>query len=56
MPIFSNVIIAEGVEEEAQAEFLFANGCYEIQGFFFGRPVAAADFCLKLQDQVGKTV
>lgn len=46
-------IIAEGVEEEAQAEFLFANGCYEIQGFFFGRPLPAAEFTLKLQNQVG---
>ncbi len=49
-------IIAEGVEEEGQAEFLFANGCYEIQGFFIGHPVAATDFSLRLQDQVGKIV
>jgi len=47
-------IIAEGVEEEAQAEFLFENGCYEIQGFLFGRPVPATDFTLKLEEQVGK--
>jgi len=49
-------IIAEGVEEEAQAEFLLANGCYEIQGFLFGQPVAAAEFTKKLQDQQGLTL
>lgn len=48
-------IIAEGVEDEAQAEFLFQNGCFEIQGFFFGRPQPAAEFTQKLKDQTGKT-
>ncbi len=47
-------IIAEGVEDEAQAEFLFQNGCYEIQGYFFGRPVPAAEFSEKLKEQTGK--
>jgi diguanylate cyclase (GGDEF)-like protein/PAS domain S-box-containing protein len=37
-------VIAEGVENEAQLDFLSAAGCDEIQGFVFSRPVPAADF------------
>ena len=32
-------VIAEGVETEAQCEFLRANMCDEIQGYFFSRPI-----------------
>ena len=35
--------IAEGVETQAQAEFLRARGCDEIQGFLVSRPVSAED-------------
>ncbi len=35
--------VAEGVETEAQAEFLRARGCDEIQGFLISRPVSAED-------------
>jgi EAL domain-containing protein (putative c-di-GMP-specific phosphodiesterase class I) len=31
--------VAEGVETEAQAAFLVRNGCDELQGYPFGRPV-----------------
>lgn len=34
-------VIAEGVETQAQLDFLRAHGCDEVQGFFLGRPVAA---------------
>ncbi len=37
-------VIAEGVESEAQREFLERHGCPAYQGFLFSRPVAAADF------------
>lgn len=36
-------VIAEGVETEAQAEFLRREGCTEAQGFLYGRPMSAAD-------------
>ncbi|MDE2429237.1 MAG: EAL domain-containing protein [Burkholderiales bacterium] len=32
-------VIAEGVEDEAQCEFLSANMCDQIQGFFFSKPL-----------------
>lgn len=35
-------VIAEGVETEAQCNFLRLNMCDEIQGYFFSRPVDAA--------------
>ena len=34
---------AEGVETEAQLDLLRAEGCTEVQGFMFGRPMPAAD-------------
>jgi EAL domain-containing protein (putative c-di-GMP-specific phosphodiesterase class I) len=37
-------IIAEGVETREQLEFLRREGCEEIQGYLFSRPVPAEDF------------
>lgn len=34
-------VIAEGVETQAQYEFLRANGCRAFQGYLFGKPVSA---------------
>jgi EAL domain-containing protein (putative c-di-GMP-specific phosphodiesterase class I) len=34
-------VIAEGVETEEQLEYLRANGCNEIQGYYFSRPLSA---------------
>ncbi|MBA2943468.1 bifunctional diguanylate cyclase/phosphodiesterase [Paenibacillus sp. CGMCC 1.16610] len=38
---FQLQIIAEGVETEEQARFLVANGCSQIQGYYFFRPMPA---------------
>ncbi|HEY5959369.1 MAG TPA: EAL domain-containing protein, partial [Polyangiaceae bacterium] len=37
-------VIAEGVETEAQLDFLRQLGCEEIQGYLFSPPVPSADF------------
>jgi diguanylate cyclase (GGDEF)-like protein/PAS domain S-box-containing protein len=37
-------VTAEGVEDSHQMEFLKQAGCNEMQGFFFGRPVAIDTF------------
>jgi len=37
-------VVAEGVETEAQRGFLRHFGCEQGQGFFFARPMSAADF------------
>jgi EAL domain-containing protein (putative c-di-GMP-specific phosphodiesterase class I) len=36
--------VAEGVEREPDVVVLRALGCDVAQGFYFGRPLAAADF------------
>lgn len=35
-------LIAEGVEEESQAEFLLRNDCYLAQGFLYSQPIPAS--------------
>lgn len=37
-------VIAEGVEEEYQLNFLKEKGCYQYQGYFFDRPIPADVF------------
>lgn len=39
-------VIAEGVETREQMEALGAQGCFIMQGFFFSRPILAADLGL----------
>jgi EAL domain-containing protein (putative c-di-GMP-specific phosphodiesterase class I) len=36
-------VVAEGVEKQAQLDFLRDHGCDEIQGFLFARPMPAAE-------------
>jgi diguanylate cyclase (GGDEF)-like protein/PAS domain S-box-containing protein len=45
-------VTAEGIEEDAQAVFLKQRQCHEGQGYYFGKPMPAAEFeqtCLKNQ-------
>jgi len=37
-------VIAEGVETDAQRDFLLGQGCRSYQGYLFGRPTPAEDF------------
>ena len=37
-------VVAEGVETVAQADFLRAHHCNELQGFLFGRPAPPDEF------------
>ena len=37
------MVVAEGVETEAQIEFLCACGCHVLQGYLLGRPMPAAE-------------
>jgi diguanylate cyclase (GGDEF)-like protein len=37
-------VIAEGVETAEQLNYLAANGCHEVQGYYTGRPVPAEEF------------
>jgi diguanylate cyclase (GGDEF)-like protein len=46
-------VIAEGIEQPAQARLLMEDGCFEMQGYHFGRPVAAADCPLEAHFEFG---
>lgn len=37
-------LVAEGVEHEAEANFLLANDCHIFQGYLYDRPLKVADF------------
>ena len=41
-------VIAEGVETEAQRQFLQENGCNQYQGYLFGKPAQIEEFETKL--------
>ncbi|MCX7513405.1 sensor domain-containing protein [Frateuria hangzhouensis] len=47
----AKTVVAEGVETEAQAEYLRAAGCEQLQGFLFGAPMDAAAFGRLLTEQ-----
>jgi EAL domain-containing protein (putative c-di-GMP-specific phosphodiesterase class I) len=37
-------MIAEGVENAAQAKFLQSRGCSEMQGFYFYKPMSVQEY------------
>ena len=44
-------VLAEGVEEEHQLDFLLNNGCHMYQGYFFSRPVPVKELCPMIETQ-----
>ncbi|MEG1727358.1 MAG: EAL domain-containing protein [Acidaminococcaceae bacterium] len=46
-------VVAEGVETKEQADMLWSIGCDYVQGFYFARPMAVADYevLVSLEDQ-----
>lgn len=46
-------VVAEGVETDAQADFLRSEGCALAQGYYFGRPVPAAEISRQTRKQSG---
>lgn len=48
-------VIAEGVETEAQKEFLATQGCFAYQGYLFGKPVSVEEFEAAFQAVRGRS-
>jgi diguanylate cyclase (GGDEF)-like protein/PAS domain S-box-containing protein len=48
-------VVAEGVETEAQVNFLKAQNCDEAQGYYFGKPTVAAQFARLLGADVASS-
>jgi EAL domain-containing protein (putative c-di-GMP-specific phosphodiesterase class I) len=42
-------VLAEGVETEAQAQLLREQGCDEVQGYLYSRPISAEELIKKLK-------
>ena len=42
-------VLAEGVETQAQLDFLSTNHCDAYQGYFFGRPMPVSEFEARLE-------
>ena len=47
-------IVIEGVETKPQIDFLEKIGCEKIQGYYFAKPMAEADFTQLLVDDKGE--
>jgi EAL domain-containing protein (putative c-di-GMP-specific phosphodiesterase class I) len=45
-------LIAEGVENKAQRDFLFAHGCHNVQGYYYSKPLRAQEMKKLLIAQV----
>ena len=46
-------VIAEGVETQAQFDYLSQHGCNEVQGFLFSKPLTSQDFTNQLYGGIG---
>jgi diguanylate cyclase (GGDEF)-like protein len=46
------VVVAEGVEDQMQLDWLAQNGCDQVQGYFIGRPMPIEQFEQSLQSAV----
>lgn len=44
-------LIAEGVETDIQKDFLLANGCNNIQGYFYSRPIQSTEIHTMLSNE-----
>ena len=42
-------VVAEGVETEAQLDFMQTRGCHTIQGYYFGKPAPMSDLLYVIQ-------
>lgn len=49
-------VIAEGAEEESQAEHLWEAGADRIQGYFYARPMPEEKLCPFLEPEAGSTI
>lgn len=47
-------IVAEGVETRKQLEFLMENGCDQIQGYYYSRPLPVEEFEQKVADHLSE--
>jgi EAL domain-containing protein (putative c-di-GMP-specific phosphodiesterase class I) len=50
----SVTVVAQGVETSDQADFLRAHSCDELQGYYVGMPVPAAEFATTLREQAAE--
>ena len=44
-------VIAEGVEHKYQADYLVSIGCYDIQGYYYAKPMPIADYEQRLDSE-----